>query len=340
MLEQERNVLVDPDNFRRYYKIYDLSCKYSISPNGFVINTETGKEEPRLCNGYRIFYELDKRVYFADELVWKMFIGELMGPIKYIDNNSFNLNAYNLYTPLDIRKLSETEWLINDVYFKQIPGFSKYLISQHGTVYTKTKHMLVNRAINYADYPTVALVGDDGKRSPRKVHRLVYATYCGELDPTLEIDHIDFNRHNAYYTNLQQISKRENQDRIQMRQDHSAILFEGFGDFCDVIDESFTTDEILSNISIYPEDSDYSFFYNLVDKLKENKYYETALKNFEDSQAINQIQVGAKRLKPEDIPVIREMAADNVPVKEIAKKFGVSNVNIYDILNGKKWKDC
>ena len=340
MLGRDHNVLIDPNNFRRYYKIYDLSCKYSISPNGFVINTETGEEEKRYCNGYRIFYELDKRVYFADELVWKMFIGELMGPIKYRDDNSFNLNAYNLYTPLDIRKLSETEWLINDVYFKQIPGFSRYMISLYGTVYTKPKNTIVNRAINHADYPTVALVNDDGYRSPKKVHRLVYATYCGELDDNLEIDHKDFNRHNAFYANLQQISKRENQNRIQMRPGYNGLLFDNFDEICDAIDDSLTTDEIMNNLSIYPEDSQYGFYYNLITKMREDGYYKTALKNYEESQNANQVKIGSKRLTVDDIPIIRKMAADNVPVKEIAEKFGVSNVNIYDILKGKKWKDA
>ena len=340
MSEHTRNVVVD-DNFRRYYKIYDLDCKYSISPNGFVINTETMQLQKRFTHGFRIVYDLNGRYYFADELVWKMFIGELMGPVKYMDDNSFNLNAYNLYTPLDIKKLSETEWLINDIYFRQIPGFSRYLISKHGTVYTKTKNTLVNRAINHGDYLTVGLVDDNGYRSPRKVHRLVYATYCGELISGMEIDHKDFNRHNNYYTNLQQISTYENQYRVQMKlgNENNAVPFEDIDRICYAISQNLTTDEILFSMNIYSDDYLYEAYRKLIDTLRDKEFYKSVLRKYEASEKINQVQVGAKRLKPEDIPIIREMAANDVPVKEIAEKFGVSNVNIYDILNGKKWKD-
>lgn len=339
MSERTRNVVVDENNRRRYYKLYDLNCKYSISPNGFVINTETMKEERRYSDGNRIYYKLDNRFFYADELVWKLFIGEFMGPIKYIDDNSFNLNAYNLYTPLDIKKVSETEWYINDIYFRQIPGFSKYMISRHGTVYTKSLNKLVNRTINHGDYLTVALVSDNGDRSPRKVHRLVYSTYCGELIPGMEIDHKDFNRHNNYYTNLQQISTYENQYRVQMKMGNNDIPFDDIDRICYGISSSLTTDEIMNSMNIYPEDSLYKPYYDLITKLKEKGFYKSVLRKYEASEKINQVRIGSKRLTAEDIPTIRKMAADKVPAKVIAEKFGVSNVTIYDILNGKKWQD-
>ena len=341
MLERDRNVLIDPDNFRRYYKIYDLDCKYSISPNGFVINTETMEEQRKFSYGFRIVYNLGGKYYFADELVWKMFIGELMGPIKYLDDNNFNLNGYNLYTPLDIDKVNETHWYINDIGFRQIPGFSKYLISKHGTVYTKSKNMFVNRAINHGDYLTVALVDDNGYRSPRKVHRLVYATYCGELISGMEIDHIDFNRHNNYYLNLQQISTYENQYRVQMRlgNANNVIPFEDIDRICYAISQDLTTDEILVSMNIYSDDSLYEAYCKMINDLRDRERYKSVLRKYEASEKIYQVLIGNNRLKAEDIPIIRKMAADKVPVKEIAEKFGVSNVNIYDILNGKKWKD-
>ena len=339
MKERTRNIVLDANNRRRYYKIYDLNCKYSISPNGFVINTETMKEEKRYCDGNRIYYMLDKRFFYADELVWRVFIGELMGPIKYLDGNEFNLNAYNLYIPLDIQKLSETEWLINDIYFKQIPGFSKYMISLHGTVYTKSLNKIVNRAINHGDYLTVALVSDNGDRSPRKVHRLVYSTFCGELIPGMEIDHKDFNRHNNYYTNLQQISNYENLYRTQSKWDQNAIPFDDIDRICYSINDALSTEEIMTNMGIYPEDSQYKPYYDLITELRDRGFYKSVLKKYEASEKINEVRVGSKRLKAEDIPIIRKMAADKVPVKIIAEKFGVSNVNIYDILNGKKWRD-
>lgn len=43
-------------------------------------------------------------------------------------------------------------------------------------------------------------------------------------------------------------------------------------------------------------------------------------------------------LKKEDIPVIRQLRKQGVPLKEIAKQFGVTKSPIYAITSGKSWK--
>jgi len=42
------------------------------------------------------------------------------------------------------------------------------------------------------------------------VHRLVYQAYLGELEDDLEINHIDGNRSNNHFSNLEQITHSEN----------------------------------------------------------------------------------------------------------------------------------
>lgn len=42
------------------------------------------------------------------------------------------------------------------------------------------------------------------------VHRVVYQKFIGDLNPSLDINHIDGNRTNNHRANLEQISRSEN----------------------------------------------------------------------------------------------------------------------------------
>ena len=94
--------------------------------------------------------------------------------------------------------------------FKVIPGFSKYMISEDGVVYSLVSKKIIAQSKNWAGYLTVTITDDNGFRSPRKVHRLVYLTYIGPLDPNLVVDHKDDDKNHNHYTNLQQITNSEN----------------------------------------------------------------------------------------------------------------------------------
>lgn len=94
--------------------------------------------------------------------------------------------------------------------FKPIPGFNRYLISEDGIVYSKVRNQIIAQYKNWAGYITVTITDDNGFRSPRKVHRLVYLTFVGPLDPNLVVDHKDDDKNNNHYTNLQQITPSAN----------------------------------------------------------------------------------------------------------------------------------
>lgn len=94
--------------------------------------------------------------------------------------------------------------------FKPIPGYSKYMISEYGDVYSLVRNKIIAVAKNWAGYLTVTITDDNGFRSPRKVHRLVYRTYIGEFKEGMIIDHKDDNKLNNHYSNLQQITPSEN----------------------------------------------------------------------------------------------------------------------------------
>lgn len=193
----------------KFYPLYAFPG-YTINVEGELKDPNGTLLEPKLMYNQLYYQIVDGRWYGAAELVWNTFVGELNASIKYSNGDPRVINMRNLYVDLEIEKVSSDKYYINGIMHKVIPGFSAYVISKQGTVFSLKRNQFICRSFNYANYPTVALVDDNGFRSPKKVHRLVYSTFIGELKPGLVIDHIDGNKQNPAVTNLRQISNREN----------------------------------------------------------------------------------------------------------------------------------
>ena len=93
-----------------------------------------------------------------------------------------------------------------------IPGLENYEISEDGQVYSKRKGRWLKPIKNNYGYIMYSLF--DSVLNRRKFHmvsRLVCYTYIGN-PPTEkhEVCHIDHNRQNNHYTNLQWLTKSEN----------------------------------------------------------------------------------------------------------------------------------
>ena len=100
---------------------------------------------------------------------------------------------------------------------KPIKGFPNYFITNDGKVYTeyrgtKRKELKLHQHHTGYNYANIYRKNDDGitERHYIRVHRLVYSHFIGELDNKLCIDHIDSNKKNNHWTNLQQITYQEN----------------------------------------------------------------------------------------------------------------------------------
>ena len=90
--------------------------------------------------------------------------------------------------------------------WKLLNNYQNYLISEYGDVKNKKTKKLLKPTINKKGYETIDL--SYSKRL--LIHRLVYETFVGELNLDLVIDHIDGNKRNNHYSNLQQITSKEN----------------------------------------------------------------------------------------------------------------------------------
>lgn len=88
-----------------------------------------------------------------------------------------------------------------------------YLINKYGKIYSLKSHKILLEHLNKDGYKAISLQTNSGGRYKYKVSSLVIYTYTGKppkdmKDPT--INHIDSNRINDYYKNLEWLERGAN----------------------------------------------------------------------------------------------------------------------------------
>ena len=95
--------------------------------------------------------------------------------------------------------------------FRQIPGFPRYAIDEHGNILSVCNGQWKNKpwdeakrlkpSINMYGYLDLCL-SRDGREHTVKVHRLVLTTFVGPCPDGMECRHIDGNKENNHVSNL------------------------------------------------------------------------------------------------------------------------------------------
>jgi hypothetical protein len=93
--------------------------------------------------------------------------------------------------------------------WKEIPNFSKYMVSNFGRVKHKTKGIKEQHNRNYGYYQ-VQIYDDNMKKHNSRVHRLVAMAFIPNLDNKPQVNHIDENKANNHVDNLEWITNIEN----------------------------------------------------------------------------------------------------------------------------------
>lgn len=94
---------------------------------------------------------------------------------------------------------------------RPIPGYEEfYLISKSGEIWSKRYNRFLKPALSKDGYLQIVLCPGNGKQYTMKVHRLVAMTYLDNPDNKKEVNHIDYNRVNNFFSNLEWIDHDEN----------------------------------------------------------------------------------------------------------------------------------
>jgi hypothetical protein len=108
--------------------------------------------------------------------------------------------------------------------YREIPGFSRYGISESGEVIIFKTGKIKKTTLQKHRRLKVGLRSDEGKGKKFNIHVLMAIVYLGHEPCGHErvVDHIDNDPLNNHYTNLQIISQRENSSKDKWRKNPSS----------------------------------------------------------------------------------------------------------------------
>ena len=93
--------------------------------------------------------------------------------------------------------------------FRDIQGYENYQITSWGRVYSKISKDFLAQEETDSGYLRVTLVNEEGKRHCR-VHRLVAGEFVPNPLDKPQVNHIDGNRKNNSFSNLEWVTNKEN----------------------------------------------------------------------------------------------------------------------------------
>ena len=98
----------------------------------------------------------------------------------------------------------------DSIEWEQAEGFSKYLISTDGQVYSLKRDRLLPQGFTERGYKQVDVCNDEGIKKHMRVHRLVYMAHIGAIPEGMQINHKDENKANNCIGNLELMTNKEN----------------------------------------------------------------------------------------------------------------------------------
>lgn len=108
--------------------------------------------------------------------------------------------------------------------YTQIPGYSRYGISESGEVFDFVKNRAMSTFLRTRRH-FVCLKSDEGAWKMRAIHQFVAMTYLGHepCGMSLVVDHIDNDKTNNHVSNLQIVSQRVNSTKDQWRRNPASL---------------------------------------------------------------------------------------------------------------------
>lgn len=244
------------------------------------------------------------------------------------------------YETTSFEHICDNDYLINGELYRTIPSCPSCIISESSIVWSITRKRFVHCTWNHAFYATVSIPDLLNCRNPKKVHRLVYETYIGELDPNLVVDHKDDRRYHNHWSNLQQITIKENTRKafMSVNNPHNNIwTLDEIEMICYLLEQNMPTREIADYIG-----RDYDAirvdFNHLIHRLINGVSYTDIAARYELSNYNSSLNKRDAVFTPKDVIAIRKALANGEPVTALARQYKCSTSAISKIRDFKTWK--
>ena len=321
-----------------YHLIPDYD-NYVISSDGNIIDLRNEEPVPIMGYGTMAYVRLNGHNVNLNDLVVATFIGKL--PIHYRCKDPEKHDVTNFEYVISEIRHDNDEYYLDEILFKPIPNYDGYIISEDGVVYSLKRQKFIPHTYNHAGYQTVTITSSDHIRTPKKVHRLVYEAYVGKIDPGMQIDHRDNIRYHNHYTNLQQLTGRDNVRKSFTEgfgQKNSRWSVDEIEHICKMLNTGKSTKEIAAAIG-YDYDADRKTLNHLIFRLRNGVAYTDITSKYDFSSYNSAINKADMKLSELDIVDIMNELSKGVKIIDLAKKYQCSTSTISKIRDGKTWKN-
>ena len=97
--------------------------------------------------------------------------------------------------------------------YRDIEGYDNYQVTSWGRIFNVTKQKFLRQEETEKGYLRVDLYDACGRRKHEKVHRLVAKAFIPNPEGKPHVNHIDGNKMNNSFTNLEWVTNEENAEK-------------------------------------------------------------------------------------------------------------------------------
>jgi hypothetical protein len=198
---------------------------YSVSDTGFIKNNSTDRIlNSCLRNGYysiTLSKNNKKKAVNIHQIVAEHFLNKPSTKcvVNHKDENKLNNNISNLeyvsYRENTMYSMTCNRTKNTDIFdlenFKQIPNYTRYMVSKNGDIYSTVIKRLCRKTILPNGSHKIKLKSDTGNYRDLYIHVIVAIVYLNYIPSKLTvISHIDAKKANNNLENLQIVTPSEN----------------------------------------------------------------------------------------------------------------------------------
>lgn len=196
-------------------------------------------------------------------------------------------------------------------------GFSSYSITKSGEVYSHISERFLKQ--QNRGYVQIGLRNDSGNQINCYVHRLVAMTYCDGYDEKFHVNHIDGDKSNNNFWNLEWVTRSEN----MLHAWHTGLIKTNKADYelvhsvCKKLESGFKASDVATSLDIGID---------LVQDILQGKSWNWISEEYDFTLVPKK-----GRLNPEKVLRICRLLENEIPMKEISEQLNTSYYNIKNI---------
>lgn len=236
-------------------------------------------------------------------------------------------------------------------------NLSKYCVTEDGKVYSLRTDRFIEGWVDIGGYRTSGLTDDDGRVVQPKYHRLVAFAYLDNDDPDNkdQVNHIDGDKQNNHYTNLEWCTAKENsQHAVNMGLKPAVYLVDESLSLTDdlkihnwkeTLTKSHLTEDDIHKICQYLEKG-----YRVCDISSMFKYDRRLIQHLKDNTSSKWSHISTtydfsklprkNKTSPEKvIKICRHLSDGKMSINKIAKELGVDRKVVSNIRARKFYTD-